>query len=83
MVFRSVAHITAAASSKLALAQRVTLIGMSVSGALSAAKLLAGWIGHSTAVFADRLENAGDLFGSGLILYSLYVASAPGDKEHP
>src|SRR5579863_8495874 len=68
---------------KLALAKRVTLIGMAVSGSLSAAKLLAGWIGHSTAVFADGLENAGDLFGSGLILYALYVASIPPDKEHP
>jgi cation diffusion facilitator family transporter len=80
---RLVAHLTEQHRRKLALAQRVTLIGMSVSGALSAAKLLVGWIGHSTAVFADGLENAGDLFGSGLILYALYVASAPPDKEHP
>jgi cation diffusion facilitator family transporter len=68
---------------KLALAKRVTLIGMAVSGSLSAAKLLIGWVGHSTAVFADGLENAGDVFGSGLILYALYVASTPPDKEHP
>jgi cation diffusion facilitator family transporter len=68
---------------KLALAKRVTLIGMAVSGSLSAAKLLVGWIGHSTAVFADGLENGGDLFGSGLILYALYVASVPPDKKHP
>jgi cation diffusion facilitator family transporter len=67
----------------LALAKRVTLIGMAVSGSLSAAKLLVGWIGHSTAVFADGLENAGDLFGSGLILYGLSIASTPPDKEHP
>jgi cation diffusion facilitator family transporter len=68
---------------KLALAKRVTLIGMAVSGSLSAAKLLVGWIGHSTAVFADGLENGGDVFGSGLILYALHVASIPPDKEHP
>jgi cation diffusion facilitator family transporter len=68
---------------KLALARRVTLIGMAASGSLSVAKLLVGWIGHSTAVFADGLENGGDLFGSGLILYALYVASIPPDKEHP
>jgi divalent metal cation (Fe/Co/Zn/Cd) transporter len=68
---------------KLALARRVTLIGMAVSGILSAAKLLAGWIGHSTAVFADGLENGGDVFGSGLILHFLYVASIPPDKEQP
>jgi len=68
---------------KLALAKRVTLIGMAVSGSLSVAKMLVGWIGHSTAVFADGLENGGDVFGSGLILYALYVASIPPDKEHP
>lgn len=56
---------------------------MAVSGCLSAAKLIVGWIGHSTAVFADGLENAGDLLGSGLVLYALYVASKPPDSEHP
>jgi cation diffusion facilitator family transporter len=56
---------------------------MAVGGSLSVAKLLVGWFGHSTAVFADGLENAGDLFGSGLVLYALFVASRPPDREHP
>ena len=56
---------------------------MVVSGSLSATKLLVGWIAHSTAVFADGLENAGDLFGSGLVLYVLHIASKPPDKDHP
>lgn len=68
---------------KLALAKRVTAIGMAVNACLSSTKLLVGWFAHSTAVFADGLENAGDLFGSGLVLYALYVASRPPDKEHP
>lgn len=38
---------------------------------------------HSTAVLADGLENTGDLFGSSLVLYALFVASKPPDKEHP
>src|SRR5580704_9988496 len=79
----TVAHLSEQHRRKLALAKRVTLIGMAVSGSLSAAKLLVGWIGHSTAVFADGLENAGDLFGSALILYALYIASTPPDKKHP
>ena len=79
----AVAHLSEQHRRKLALAKRVTLIGMAVSGSLSAAKLLVGWIGHSTAVFADGLENAGNLFGSGLILYALFVASIPPDKKHP
>ena len=68
---------------KLALAKRVTAIGMAVNAALASTKLIVGWIAHSTAVFADGLENIGDLFGSGLVLYALYVASRPPDKEHP
>src|SRR5580658_9760514 len=79
----AVAHLSDQYRRKLALAKRVTIIGMAASGSLSAAKLLVGWLGHSTAVFADGLENAGDLFGSGLILYALYVASVPPDKKHP
>jgi cation diffusion facilitator family transporter len=68
---------------KLALAKRVTAVGMAVGGSLSAAKLLVGWIEHSTAVFTDGLENAGGLFGSGLVLYALFIASRPPDREHP
>jgi cation diffusion facilitator family transporter len=68
---------------QLGLAKRVTAIAIAVTGTLSAAKLLVGWLAHSTAVFADGLENAGDLFGSGIVLYALHVASRPPDKEHP
>jgi divalent metal cation (Fe/Co/Zn/Cd) transporter len=49
---------------RIEFAKRGTAIGMAVSGSLSASKLVVGWIGHSPAVFADGLENAGDLFGS-------------------
>src|SRR5260370_22975910 len=68
---------------KLNLAKRVTAIGMLVSAFLASTKLIIGWLAHSTAVFADGLENMGDLFGSGLVLYALFVASRPPDKEHP
>lgn len=68
---------------KLALAKRVTAIGMAVSASLSTTKLLVGWFAHSTAVLADGLENMGDLFGSALILSALHIASRPPDKEHP
>src|SRR5580693_4438810 len=67
----------------LNLAKRVTAIGILVSLLLATTKLVVGWLGHSTAVFADGLENTGDVFGSGLVLYALFVASKPPDKEHP
>jgi cation diffusion facilitator family transporter len=68
---------------RLMLAKQVTVIAMAVSGTLSAAKLIVGWVAHSTAVFADGLENAGDLFGSALVLYALHVASKPPGSDHP
>jgi cation diffusion facilitator family transporter len=68
---------------KLALAKRVTAIGMAVCASLASTKLLVGWVAHSTTVFADGLENTSDLFGSGLVLYALYIASKQTDKEHP
>ena len=46
--------------------QRVAAAGMVVSGALAVVKIVAGLAGHSTAVVADGLESAGDVFASGL-----------------
>jgi len=68
---------------KLSVAKKVTAVGMAVSGLLALSKLIVGWLAHSTAVLADGVENVGDLFGSGLVLYALFVASKPPDKQHP
>jgi cation diffusion facilitator family transporter len=63
--------------------QRVAAIGMLVSGTLAVIKLLAGIAGHSTAVVADGLESAGDVFASGFVLLGLTVAAKPPDQDHP
>ena len=63
--------------------QRVAAGGMAVSGMLAALKIVAGLAGHSTAVFADGLESAGDVLASGLVLLGLVVAAKPADAEHP
>lgn len=63
--------------------QRVAILGMVVSGALAIAKIAAGLAGHSTAVFADGLESAGDVFASGFVLLGLTLAAKPPDQEHP
>ena len=36
-----------------------------------------------TAVFADGIENTVDLFGSGIVLFSLHLAAQPPDSNHP
>jgi cation diffusion facilitator family transporter len=63
--------------------QRVAIAGMVVSGALAIVKIVAGVSGHSTAVVADGLESAGDVFASGFVLLGLTLAARPADKNHP
>jgi cation diffusion facilitator family transporter len=63
--------------------QRVAATGMVVSGALALVKILAGLWGHSTAVVADGLESASDVFASGFVLLGLTLAAKPADAEHP
>jgi cation diffusion facilitator family transporter len=56
---------------------------MAVSGALAVIKIIAGLQGNSTAVFADGLESASDVFASGVVLLGLRVAAKPPDDDHP
>ena len=63
--------------------QRVAIAGMVVSGSLAVVKIVAGVSGHSTAVVADGLESAGDVFASGFVLLGLTLAARPPDKNHP
>lgn len=63
--------------------QRIAAIGMVVSGALAVLKIFAGVHGHSTAVVADGLESASDVFASGFVLLGLTLAAIPADEEHP
>jgi cation diffusion facilitator family transporter len=63
--------------------QRIAIAGMVVSGVLAVVKIAAGILGHSTAVTADGLESAGDVFASGFVLLGLTLAAVPADSNHP
>src|SRR5262245_20912090 len=63
--------------------QRVALAGMLGSATLALIKILAGLYGNSTAVVADGLESAADVFSSGVVLFGLSVAAKPADADHP
>ena len=63
--------------------QRIAIAGMAVSGALAVIKIIAGVMGHSTAVVADGFESAGDVFASGSVLLGLTLAAMPADANHP
>jgi len=56
---------------------------MLVSALLAVIKIVAGLVGHSTAVLSDGLESAGDVLASGLVLLGLSVAAKPADEDHP
>jgi cation diffusion facilitator family transporter len=63
--------------------QRIAAAGMAISAALAIAKIATGLAGHSTAVVADGLESASDVFSSGFVLLGLTLAAKPADADHP
>jgi cation diffusion facilitator family transporter len=63
--------------------QGSALNGILVNGALGAAKLAAGILGHSYALIADASESFADVMGSCVTFYALKKASEPADLEHP
>src|SRR5271154_1519729 len=63
--------------------QGSALQGILVNGALGAAKLAAGILGHSCALIADASESFADVMGSCVPLYGLRIAAEPADQTHP
>ncbi len=66
-----------------ALARRVALASIVVSFILAAVKITVGLRANSTALVSDGMESAGDVLGSGLVLFGLILAAKPPDDEHP
>jgi cation diffusion facilitator family transporter len=64
-------------------AARAALLGIAVSAALAAVKIVAGLAAGSVAVVSDGLESASDCFTSGLVYIGLRVAARPADEDHP
>jgi cation diffusion facilitator family transporter len=63
--------------------QGSALKGILVNGALGAAKLAAGVLGHSYALIADACESYADVMGSCVTYFALKKASEPADSDHP
>ncbi len=70
-------------SARLQRSLRATFAGLAVNVALVAAKLLAGFFGHSQALIADAVESLGDIFSSIIVWRGLVVAETPPDEDHP
>lgn len=71
------------ASDRLQRNVRTTLVGLVVNVALTAAKFVAGILGHSHALVADAVESLADIFSSLIVWRGLVVAAEPADKDHP
>lgn len=63
--------------------QRNTIIGLVASLLLAAGKLVAGILGHSSALVADAVESLADTVGSVVVWHALRVAAKPPDERHP
>lgn len=63
--------------------RRIVAVGFVSSLALSLAKLLAGWLGHSYALIADAVESFADVFASFVVWHGLRIAARPADADHP
>ncbi len=50
---------------------------------LAIVKLIAGILGHSTAMAADAANSIGDALTSGVTIFALHFAQKPADPEHP
>src|SRR5215469_12427467 len=62
---------------------RATLLGLFTNTLLTAAKFVAGILGHSHALVADAVESLADVFSSVVVWRGVIVAAEPADEDHP
>ena len=63
--------------------QKVTLVGAVINLLLAILKIIAGIIGHSSALIADGIHSLSDLLSDGIVLYAAKHADEAPDAEHP
>jgi cation diffusion facilitator family transporter len=70
-------------STRFSIADQAIAIGFWINASLMVMKLLAGYFGHSEAVFADGLESACDFAAILSAMVALKIGRKPFDQEHP
>jgi cation diffusion facilitator family transporter len=70
-------------SVRFGIADQAIAIGFWINACLMVIKLLAGYFGHSEAVFADGLESACDFAAMLSAMIALKIGRKPFDQEHP
>lgn len=64
-------------------AKRVSFTTIVGNLLLALFKLLAGIVGHSSAMISDAIHSASDVFSTFVVLIGIKLASKASDKEHP
>jgi len=62
---------------------RVALHALVIGALLTALKLAIYWLTDSVAVLSDALESIINVAAAGVMLYSIWMANQPADREHP
>ena len=65
------------------LAVRVSTVSIAVNLLLSAAKLVAGIAGKSSAMISDAVHSASDVFASFIVIIGVRFARKKADQDHP
>ena len=65
------------------IAFQVSKTTMLINFLLSAVKLLAGLIAHSSAMVSDAIHSASDVFSTVIVIFGLKAACKESDREHP
>ncbi|MBL7073748.1 cation transporter [candidate division KSB1 bacterium] len=58
-------------------------VGIGGNFFLTVIKLWAGVVGHSSALIADAVHSATDIFSSVTVLVGMKIAAKPADRDHP
>ena len=64
-------------------ANRVSLVSIMGNLALTAFKLLAGIIAHSSAMISDAVHSASDVLSTFVVIIGIRISSKESDKDHP
>ncbi len=65
------------------IADRVNTVSIIGNAMLSAFKLIAGIVAHSSAMISDAVHSASDILGTVVVIVGIKLASKKADKEHP
>ena len=62
---------------------KVGVAGIAANLAISALKLVFGFLAHSISIILDGVNNAGDVLSSAVTVAGTKIAGRPADKKHP